>query len=339
MNAQRAAPGRDVAPGELLQFFESPPSRRPACDELVNLGREAAVFDGATHVRLIWPWQDRNRRFSWLKAIAFALVLLPAIRFAYQFATGEYGILPIALGGMTFWSGVWATWVLLAALAVTPTITVFRWRALIAVRRMIGVAALAYTVAHVVFYFGLRSWNWGGIAVETFTRLTLIVATISTVGLIVLGATSLDDMIRRMGADKWQRLHNTTYVITGLALLHVVLARGTYTEQYALAGVFIWLMVWRGLDRYGKGADVKALAMLTVGSSIAAALLEAGFLWGRRGYVPSSTLGTNFSLATIDAFIPPSWQVLAFGLVFVLGAAGREMLRVRAASIEARQAG
>jgi sulfoxide reductase heme-binding subunit YedZ len=297
------------------------------------------IFNGAIDLRLIWPWQDRNRRFSWLKAITFALMLLPAIRFAYLFETGEYGILPIALGGLTFWSGVWATWILLAALAVTPVITVLRWRTLIVVRRMIGVTALIYTIAHVLFYFALRSWNWDFIVNETFTRVTLIVATVSTLGLIVLGATSLDDAIRRMGAGNWQRLHNTTYVITGLALLHVVLARGTYTEQYVLAGIFLWLMAWRGLDRYGKGADIKALAILTLSSSVVTALLEAGFLWGRRGYGPSSTLGNNFSTATLDAFIPPAWQVLAFGLVFVLGAAGRELLRVRAASVEARQAG
>jgi hypothetical protein len=37
-------------------------------------------------MRLIWPWQDRQRRFSWLKASAFALVLLPGIRLIYQTA-------------------------------------------------------------------------------------------------------------------------------------------------------------------------------------------------------------------------------------------------------------
>jgi len=30
-------------------------------------------------LQLIWPWQDRNRRFSWLKASTFALMLVPAI--------------------------------------------------------------------------------------------------------------------------------------------------------------------------------------------------------------------------------------------------------------------
>ena len=40
-------------------------------------------------MQLIWPWQDRNRRFSWLKASTFALLLLPAIRSAYLFGIDD----------------------------------------------------------------------------------------------------------------------------------------------------------------------------------------------------------------------------------------------------------
>jgi len=98
-------------------------------------------------------------------------------------------------------------------------------------------------------------------------------------------------------------------------------------------------MAWRGLAHYGKGTDARALAMLTLGSSLFTALLEAGFLWGRRGYELSWSLGNNFSLAYLDVAIPPAWEVLGFGLVFVLAAAGREMLRVKTARLEARQVG
>jgi sulfoxide reductase heme-binding subunit YedZ len=299
---------------------------------------------------LIWPWQDRNRRFSWLKASTFAFVVLPAIRFIYQFATGDYGLLPIALGNMTYWSGVWATVILLMALAVTPALTILRWRALVDVRRMIGVTALAYTLAHIVLYFGLRSWNFAFIANETLTRLTLIVATLSTIGLIVLGATSLDAAIRHLGAKNWQRLHNTNYVISGLAVLHVLLARGTYPEQYLLTGIFVWLMAWRVLARYGQGADARALAMLAVASCLFTAFLEAGFLWGRRGYELAGTLGNNFNPAMLEVGIPAAWQVLAFGLLSALGAlasgafargaaAGAEALPVKAASLDVRPIG
>jgi sulfoxide reductase heme-binding subunit YedZ len=196
------------------------------------------AFDGGVAVRWVWPWQDRNRRFSWLKAGAFALVLLPALRTAWLVGAGEYGtVAEIVLNGLTFWSGVWATAVLLMALAVTPAATILRWPALADVRRMTGVAALVYTIAHMVIYFAFRSFDFAFIAADMM-RLTLALATLSTVGLIVLGATSVDAVVRRMGANNWRRLHATTYAIGGLALLHVVLARGTYAEQYMLAGIF-----------------------------------------------------------------------------------------------------
>jgi sulfoxide reductase heme-binding subunit YedZ len=290
------------------------------------------MIDGGAALRLIWPWQDRQRRFSWLKAGTFALVLLPALRFGFQVGTGEYGPYAVAFGSMTYWSGVWATVTLLAALAVTPALAIFRWPALVDVRRMIGVTALAYTIAHMVFYFGLRAWNVAVIADEMATRLTLIAASLSTIGLVVLAATSLDAAIRAMGARSWQRLHNTNYLISGLALFHVAVARGTYPEQYLLSGIFFWLMAWRVLARHGRGTDAGALAMLAVTSSLFTALFEAAWLFGRRGYDIPGTLANNFNPAMLEIGVPAAWQVLAFGLFFALGAAGRQTLRVRAAS-------
>ncbi len=290
-------------------------------------------------MKFIWPWEDRNRRFSWLKASAFALMLFPAIRTAYLVATGEYGTAaPIVLGGLTFWSGVWATVILLMALAVTPAIVIFRWPALVDVRRMVGVSALVYTIAHIIIYFAFRHWDFAFI-INDVTRLTLILATLSTIGLIVLGATSVDAAIAYMGAKNWQRLHTTTYVISALAILHVVLARGTYTEQYMLTGLFVWLMAWRVLARYRLGANVKALTLLALAMCLFTALLEAGFLWGRRGFSPIETIGYNFTFKILEVDVPPAWQVLAFGLLATLCAAGREAFRVRAAGLEARQAG
>jgi sulfoxide reductase heme-binding subunit YedZ len=99
------------------------------------------TLGGATIMQLALPWQDRNRRFSWLKAITFALMFVPPIWLVDQVETGEFG--PVPLGGMTYWSGLWATALLILALTITPAATIFRWGALIDVRRMIGVTALA----------------------------------------------------------------------------------------------------------------------------------------------------------------------------------------------------
>jgi sulfoxide reductase heme-binding subunit YedZ len=276
-------------------------------------------------LQLIWPWQDRKHRFSWLKASTFALMFVPAIWMLYQLGTGEFG--PIPRGPMTYWSGVWATAILLLALAMTPASTIFRWHQLIIVRRMIGVTALVHTIAHIIIYFTLRLWDFAFIAKEMVTRLTLIVATVSTMGLIALGATSVDAAVQRMGAKSWQRLHNTVYVFTALALLHYLLSPGIFSEQYLMNGMFFWLMAWRVLNRRGQGADVRALAMLAVASCFFTALLEAGWIWAYHGYEPIRTLVDNFTLVL---GISPAWKILALGLLIAVVAFTQRALRLRA---------
>jgi len=206
---------------------------------------------------------------------------------------------------------------LFGALAVTPTLTILNWRSLIDVRRMIGVAALAYTVGHIVIYFALRFWNFTTILKEMATPF-MITATLSTIGLLALGLTSVDAAIARMGVRGWQRLHNTVYVVTALAVLHALLSRGSNPLQNLLAGMFLWLMLWRLADRHGRGADAKALAAIALASALFAPLLEACLVWLKRGYPLMETLGNNFSLIF---GIPPAWEILALGLLIALAAA------------------
>jgi methionine sulfoxide reductase heme-binding subunit len=283
---------------------------------------------------LIWPWRDRRGDFSPLKAGTFALMFLPAIWLVYQVETGQFG--PVPVGGMTYWSGLWATALLLLALAITPAATIFRWSRLILVRRMIGVTALAYTIAHIIIYFELRFWNVAVIAKEMVTRPSLIVATVSTIGLIALGATSLDAAVQRMGAQGWNRLHNTIYVLTALALLHYLLSPAIYPEQFLLSGMFFWLMAWRWLNRRGQGADVRALAGLAVVSCLFTVMLEVGWTWGRHRYEPIGTLRNNFSL---ELGVPPAWEILALGLLIAVAAFVRQTVRVGAGGVGARNVG
>jgi methionine sulfoxide reductase heme-binding subunit len=285
-------------------------------------------------LQLIWPWQDRKRGFSWLKAGTFALMFVPAIWLIYQVGAEQFG--PVPLGGMTYWSGLWATAILLLALAVTPALTILRWGGLIIVRRMIGVTALAYTVAHIIIYFALRFWDFAHIAHEMATRLSLIVATVATLGLVALGATSVDAAVQRMGARGWHRLHSTIYVVAALALVHYLLSPDIYPEQYLMSGMFFWLMVWRVLNRRGRGTDPRSLAMLAAASCLFTALFEAGWIWVYHGYEPAQTLGNNFTLVL---GISPAWKMLALGLLIVLAAAGRQAPRFRPAGFGTRKIG
>ena len=273
---------------------------------------------------LIWPWQDGTRGFSWLKASTFALMFGPAIWLIDQAATGQFG--PVPLGGMTYWSGFWATAILLLALAVTPASTIFGWRRLIIARRMIGVTALAYTVGHIFIYFALRFWNFAFIANEIATRLSLIVATASTIGLIALGATSVDAAVRWMGAKGWQRLHSAVYVTAALAILHYLLSPGLFPDQFLLSGLFFWLMMWRLLGRRGRGVNAGALALLALASSLFTAAFQVGCIWAFRGYSLSEIFSIYF---TPILGIPPMWTVLALGLLIAAAAFAQQALHRR----------
>jgi sulfoxide reductase heme-binding subunit YedZ len=283
---------------------------------------------------MIWPWHDRQQGFSWLKAGTFVLMFAPAISMLHDLATSQFG--PVPLGGLTYWSGLWATALLLLALAVTPAVTIFRWRRLIIVRRMIGVTALAYAVAHIFIYFALRFWNFAFIAHEIVTRLSLIVATVSTIGLIALGATSVDAAVRHMGAKGWQQLHSAVYVVTALALLHYLLSPGLFPDQFLLSGMFFWLMAWRVLERHEHGTSAGVLALLAVASCLFTAGLEVGCIWAFRGYALSEIFSIYF---TTILGIPPAWTILALGLLIAVAAFAEQSLRVRMARLDAGKIG
>jgi sulfoxide reductase heme-binding subunit YedZ len=179
---------------------------------------------------------------------------------------------------------------------------------------MIGVTALVYTIAHIIIYFALRFWDFPHIAHEMATRPSLIIASVATIGLVALGATSFDSAVRRMGAN-WQRLHNLLYLITALALIHYLLSPDIYPEQYLTSGMFFWLMSWRLLCRRGRGTDTKALVVLAVVSGLFTAILEAAWVWAYHGEEIAGTLAENFSL---DLGVSPAWKVLVLGVLIAL---------------------
>jgi len=258
---------------------------------------------------LTWPWNDRAGKLSPLKLVTFVIMFLPAIWLIYQVEAGNFGRVPLA--GLTYWSGVWATALLLAALAVTPAAKIFFWPQAVIMRRMIGVTALVYTIAHLFIYFALRFWDFGSIGNEMITRLTLIIATISMIGLLPLGATSFDAAVKWMGTQKWQRLHNTIYFLTALAMIHFLLSPGIYPPQYLMTGMFFWLMAWRYFDKRGHGNNLRTLVLLAIATWFVAALSEAGWVWAYHGFEPGWTFSNNFKMTF---GMSAAWKVLTIAL-------------------------
>jgi sulfoxide reductase heme-binding subunit YedZ len=262
----------------------------------------------------VWPWLDNAGAFSWLRATALAVLLLPAASMIYDLRSGNFGPLPLI--GFIYWSGVWATVLLLATLAVSPARRIFGWQRIVAVRRMIGVAAFLYSLVHLVVYFALHKWAFGEMGREIVTRLTLVVATLSLAGLTLLAVTSTDGATRRLGV-RWKRLHRTNYALTLLAVAHYLLSPGIFSAQYVAAGLLFWLMSWRALERRGLGEAPLVLTALALAATVFTVALEAAWMWAYQHVDPLEPLGDNL---TVEFGVPASWQVLAFGLVLAMAA-------------------
>jgi sulfoxide reductase heme-binding subunit YedZ len=243
--------------------------------------------------RVIAPWKDRQGRFSWLKAVVFAAAFVPALVTAWWAIRGELGGRPVmeAIHNM----GLWAIRFLMIALAVTPARAVFDAPRAILVRRMLGLTALAYALAHFGLYILSEQFNLLTVASEIVLRFYLLIGFIALLALIALGVTSTDAMIRRMGVW-WKRLHWLAYPIAVLALLHYFIqTKANVSEAVVFTGVFLWLMGLRLLPA-GWRDNPAALLGLAVIAGLATAGVEFAWYGLATGINPWRVLAVNESL-------------------------------------------
>jgi sulfoxide reductase heme-binding subunit YedZ len=238
--------------------------------------------------RVIAPWKDRQGRFSWMKALVLAAAFVPALVTAWWAIRGELGGRPVMEAIHN--TGLWAIRFLMIALAVTPARAVFDAARVILVRRMLGLTALAYAVAHFSLYVLSEQFNLLTVASEIALRFYLLIGFIALLGLVALGVTSTDAMIRRMGVW-WKRLHRLAYPIGVLAVLHYFIqTKANVSEAVVFAGFFLWLMGLRLLPAGWRGNPAALLGLAIV----------AGF----------ATAGVEFAWYALATGINP-WRVLA----------------------------
>ncbi len=159
------------------------------------------------------------RQVAALKAVLFALGLIPFAFYLWRFFGDALGANPIE--AITRASGEWTLRFLLITLAVTPLRRVTGWHWLIRLRRMLGLFSFFYACLHATTYFWLdQFFDWQGIAKDILKRPFVTLGFAAFVLLIPLAATSTNAMIKRLGGKRWQALHRSVYAIGVLAILH-----------------------------------------------------------------------------------------------------------------------
>ncbi len=263
-------------------------------------------------IRLKAPWNERNGRFSALKAVVFAGLFVPAAWIVWLAATGALD--PKVVTEMIYRTGLWAIRFLLLSLLVTPLIRSARYPKLVSIRRMVGVAAFAYASAHLTLFIVDKHLNLAVVASEIALRFYLTIGFVVWLGLATLTATSTDAMIRRLG-PKWRTLHRLIYGIGILALLHFMIqAKADVTEPVIMTGLFLVLMLFRVALKRGAPAWLAALTAAALSPPLTA-LIEAGWYALVRHIPFWEVLGANLDP---DMAFRPSAYVLAGGLGLLL---------------------
>jgi methionine sulfoxide reductase heme-binding subunit len=268
-------------------------------------------------------WTDRAGRFAPLKCAAFAGVLIPAFWIANEAAFGLLGERPVTEAIHQF--GLWAVRLLAVTLAITPLRLAMRWPKLISIQRILGVSVLAYALLHFALYIVNQHFNLAHVASEIISRIYLVIGFIAFFGLCVLGATSTDGMIARLGSARWKRLHQFVYGITVFATVHFFMqSKLDITQPVIMAGMFSLLLIHRVAQRGCRDLSPWQSARLAVLVAFATALGEA--LWYVFAYDAPliQVLAANFDFSFA---VRPCWYVLGAGVILFIARLARPWKR------------
>ena len=255
------------------------------------------------------PWRDRSGRFSPLKAATLALAVAPGVWLAANWAAGALGPRPVT--EVIHGTGLWAIRFLLISLLVTPLRTLFNWPRIMLARRMLGLTALGYALAHLVLFADDQKWKWLTVVSEIALRFYLTIGFAALLGLVALGVTSTDGWQRRLGA-RWKRLHRIAYGIGVLAVFHFFLqSKADVSEASLMAGLFVWLIAWRMLPAGPDRQPLPVLGLAAVAAALTAAIEYAWFALGTR-IPPLRVVAAELNIGSYG--LHPAGQVLMVGL-------------------------
>lgn len=257
-------------------------------------------------------WRDRRGQLSWLRIATLAVLFWPACLMAVAAARGGLGGRP--LNELIHRTGWWALVFLLASLAVTPLRRSARFAKLFDVRRMVGVAAFAYAFAHIAFYVADEKFNLVKVATEIVSRLYLTIGFVALLGLTALAITSNDTMVKRLGGLRWRRLHQITYAIALLSIVHFFQqTKADISGPTLYAGLFAWLIGYRLLARWRGEEALTPLALAGLAIAAGAATLVGEAIGLALAFkVPFAILAG--AMVDPELGIRPGWQVMAAGL-------------------------
>lgn len=269
----------------------------------------------------LWSrWRERFYDMALLKAAVFVALLMPALVQAGKLAFGPRLAEPVT--DTIHMLGDWAVYCLIAALAITPLRQILAWPRLIAVRRMTGVAAFFYALAHVSAFVVDKNFDLTHALSEIVLRTYLTIGAAGLALLAILAATSTAGMVRRLGGKAWQKLHRIVYFAAFIAVVHFFLqSKEDIWTPTLVAGMACWLLLYRLiLWTTGSATASQPLTVFAISAiaTLGTGLAECLYLVAKFGAPLSAMIAMQFDIAPPGP--RPALVLAAMGLsIFVLG--------------------
>lgn len=159
-----------------------------------------------------------------VKPAVFVAALVPLALLVRDGLAGGLGANPVE--SVTHRTGLTALVLLLATLTVTPARDLSGLGALATLRRPLGLFAFFYASLHFLTYAVDQTYLSGlGLSPQAVwedirKRPYITVGFSAFVLLVPLAVTSTKGWIKRLGAQRWRRLHRLVYAAGALAVLH-----------------------------------------------------------------------------------------------------------------------
>tara|TARA_Y100001970_G_scaffold113805_1_gene141900 strand:- start:70 stop:651 length:582 start_codon:yes stop_codon:yes gene_type:complete len=176
-----------------------------------------------------------------VKPVIFFLALIPFIWLLSKVFQNDLG--PDPAQALSIETGEWSLRFLLLTLAITPLRQIFRMAEIARLRRMIGLFAFFYASIHFLSWMAfILGFRWLAIAEELVERPYITVGFLAYVILFLLGVTSTNSMVRRLGKN-WKRLHRFVYAASILAIVHLLWILRTDVTEAVIYGVLLAILL------------------------------------------------------------------------------------------------
>lgn len=177
---------------------------------------------------------------SW---VLYVLAVIPVGWLFFQAFTGGLGVDPVK--AIEHQMGLWALWLAIAGLAVTPLGRIANLR-LVKFRRAIGLITFFYILVHLLVWLFLDVQIMSQIWKDILKRPYITIGMLAFVLMVPLAITSNNWSVRKLGVAGWRNLHKVTYPSVFLGGLHyLMLVKGWQYEPMIYLAVIVGLLMLR----------------------------------------------------------------------------------------------